>query len=157
MPESEDVFEEVKKIRWHQEAIDSNMELLTRAHGKEILNDIMGFFGNVPGKKKKTNLARVYLAVDGVKTVGAIATALKMKVPNVSTEISKLKEMSLIEVKDVVKEGIIYKKRKVDTLLRISQKLIKDFGLDKIPTQVENAEPLPEPKIEDAKQEEKNE
>jgi hypothetical protein len=39
--------------------------------------------------------------------------------------------MGLIEVKEVTKEGIIYKKRKVDTLLRISQKLIKDFELEK--------------------------
>jgi hypothetical protein len=37
----------------------------------------------------------------------------------------------LIEVKDVTKEGIVYRKRRVDTLLRISQKLIKDFGLEK--------------------------
>lgn len=157
MPESEDIFEEVKKIRWHQEAIDSNMELLTRAHGKEILIDIMGFFGNVQGKKKAINSARVYLAIDGVRTVGQISTDLKIKIPNVSMEISKLKEMSLIEVKEVVKEGTIYKKRRVDTLLRISQKLIKDFGFDKIPTPVENAETLPKPRIEDATQEEKNE
>jgi len=39
--------------------------------------------------------------------------------------------MGLIEVKEVTKEGIVYKKRKVDTLLRISQKLIKDFELEK--------------------------
>ena len=140
MPESEDIFEEVKKIRWHQEAIDSNMELLTRAHGKEILNEIMIFFGNVPGKKKAINLARVYLAVDGIRTVGEIATYLKMKQPNVSSDISRLMEMSLIEVKEVVKEGTIYKKRRVDTLLRISQKLIKDFGFDKAATKVENTD-----------------
>ncbi|MCW4004567.1 MAG: hypothetical protein NWE95_11720 [Candidatus Bathyarchaeota archaeon] len=156
MPESEDIFEEVKKIRWHQEAIDSNMELLTRAHGKEILAEIMDFFGNVPGKKKAINLARVYLAVDGVRTVGTIAADLKMKTPNVSIEIGKLKEMSLVEVKEVVKEGTIYKKRRVDTLLRISQKLIKDFGFDKIP-KVENAEVSPEPVTIEAKQEKKNE
>jgi len=157
MPESEDIFEEVKKIRWHQEAIDSNMELLTRAHGKEILNEIMDFFGNVPGKKKAINLARVYLAVDGVRTVGKIATDLKIKGPNVSIEIGKLKEMSLIEVKEVVKEGTIYKKRRVDILLRISQKLVKDFGLDKASTEVETSETPPQPKTEDIKQEEKHE
>jgi DNA-binding transcriptional ArsR family regulator len=131
MPETEDMFEEVKKIRWHQEAIDSNIELITRAHGKEILREIMEFFGNVLGKKKAINRARIFLAVDGKSSVGKIADDLKLKLPNVSTEITKLKDMGLIEVKEVTKEGIIYKKRKVDTLLRISQKLIKDFELEK--------------------------
>jgi len=131
MPETEDMFEEVKKIRWHQEAIDSNIELITRAHGKEILREIMEFFGNVPGKKKAINRARIFLAIDGKRSVGKIADDLKLKLPNVSTEITKLKDMGLIEVKDVTKEGIIYKKRKVDALLRISQRLIKDFELEK--------------------------
>lgn len=131
MPETEDMFEEVKKIRWHQEAIDSNIELITRAHGKEILREIMEFFGNVPGKKKAINRARVFLAVDGKRSVGKIADDLKLQLPNVSTEITKLKDTGLIEVKEVTKEGIIYKKRKVDTLLRISQKLIKDFEFEK--------------------------
>lgn len=131
MPETEDMFEEVKKIRWHQEAIDSNIELITRAHGKEILREIMEFFGNVPGKKKAINRARIFLAVDGKRSVGKIADDLELQLPNVSTEITKLKDMGLIEVKEVTKEGIIYKKRKVDTLLRISQKLIKDFELEK--------------------------
>ena len=125
------MFEEVKKIRWHQEAIDSNIELITRAHGKEILREIMEFFGNVPGKKKAINRARIFLAIDGKRSVGKIADDLKLKLPNVSTEITKLKDMGLIEVKDVTKEGIIYKKRKVDALLRISQRLIKDFELEK--------------------------
>jgi len=131
MPETEDMFEEVKKIRWHQEAIDSNIELITRAHGKEILREIMEFFGNVPGKKKAINRARIFLAIDGKRSVGKIADDLKLKLPNVSTEMTKLKDMGLIEVKEVTKEGIVYKKRKVDTLLRISQKLIKDFELEK--------------------------
>lgn len=131
MPETEDLFEEVKKIRWHQEAIDSNIELITRAHGKEILAEIMDFFGNVPGKKKAINRARIFLAVDGKRTVGDIANDLRLSIQNVSREITKLKEMSLIEIKEAMKDGIVYRKRKVDSLLRISQKLIKDFGLPK--------------------------
>jgi DNA-binding transcriptional ArsR family regulator len=131
MPETEDLFEEVKRIRWHQEAIDSNIELITRAHSKEIMAEIMAFFGNVPGKKKAINRARIYIAIDGKRTVGMIAKDLELAIPQVSREITKLKEMGLIEVKEAVKEGIIYKKRKVDSLLGISRKLMKDFGLQK--------------------------
>jgi len=132
MPETEDLFEEVKKIRWHQEAIDSNIELITRAHGKEILAEIMEFFGNIPGKKKAINRARIYLAVDGKRTVGKIANDLQLPISYVSQEFSKLKDMSLIEVKEATKDGIVYRKRKVDSLLRISQKLVRDFELEKV-------------------------
>lgn len=131
MPETEDLFEEVKKIRWHQEVIDSNIELLTRAHRKEILEDIMHFFGNVPGRRKAANRARIFLAIDGNRTVGQIADDLGLPISYVSREITKLKSMSLIEVKEAGREGIIYKKGNVNRILRISQKLMKDFGIKK--------------------------
>ncbi|WXG46768.1 MAG: hypothetical protein WED05_08955 [Candidatus Atabeyarchaeum deiterrae] len=130
MPETEDLFEEIKRIRWHQESIDGNIELITRAHGKEILAEIMDFFGNVPGKKKAVNRARIYLAIDGTRVVGDIANDLKLLGPDVSREIPKLKEMSLIEVKEVNAKGTIYGKTKVDALLRISHRLSKDFGIE---------------------------
>lgn len=154
MPETEDLFEEVKKIRWHQEAIDSNIELITRAQGKDILREIMDFFGNAPGKKKAINRARIYLAIDGKKVVGKIANDLKLPFSSVSREITKLKYMGLIEVKEVTKEGIIYKKRKVDILLRISQKLLKDFDFEKELAAVEIPE---EPQVAEDTQGEQNE
>jgi len=131
MPETEDLFKEVKKIRWHQESIESHMELLTRAHRKEILSDIMQFFGNVSGKKKAINRARVFLAIDGNRTVGKIAKDLGLPISYVSQEITKLKGMSLIEVKEAGRKGFIYRKRNVDRLLRISRRLMKDFGIKK--------------------------
>jgi len=129
MPETEDLLEEVKKIRWHQDAIDGNIELLTRAHRKEILEDIMDFFGNVPGKRKAINRAKVFLAIDGKRSVGQIANNLGLQISNVSREITSLKEMSLIEIKNADNEGLIYKKGNVDRLLRISKKIMKDFDI----------------------------
>jgi len=129
MVDSEDVAEDIRKIRWHQEAIDKNIELLTRAHRKEILEEIMNFFGNVPRKKKAINRARIFLAIDGNRTVSDLADYLKLPISYISQEITKLKGMSLIEVKKVSKKGIVYKKTRANSILRISAKLKKDFGI----------------------------
>jgi len=121
--------EDVKRIRWHQEAIDKNIELLTRAHKREILDEIMEFFGNTPKKKKAINRARVFLAINGKRTVSNLASYLSLPISYVSQEITKLKGMSLIEVKSGSKEGIIYKKTRANSILRISTRLLKDFGI----------------------------
>jgi len=129
MVDSEDVAEDIRKIRWHQEAIDKNIELLTRAHRKEILEEIMIFFGNVPRKKKAINRARIFIAIDGKRTVSDLATYLNLPISYISQEITKLKGMSLIEVKKVSKKGIVYKKTRANSILRISAKLKKDLGI----------------------------
>ncbi|MCP8309404.1 MAG: ArsR family transcriptional regulator [archaeon] len=129
MVESEDLAEDVRKIRWHQEAIDANVELITRAHSKELLPEIMEFFGNIPRKKKAINRAKVFIAIDSKRTVSELASTLELSISQVSQEITKLKEMGLIEIKESSPKGLIYKKRKIDTILKISQKLIKDFGI----------------------------
>jgi predicted transcriptional regulator len=129
MGKNEDITEDVRKIRWHQEAIDKNIELLTRAHRKEILEEIMGFFGNVPKKKKAVNRAKIFLAIDGKRTVSDLASFLNLPISYISQEITKLKGMSLIEVKKVTKKGIVYTKTRANSILRISAKLKKDFQL----------------------------
>ena len=129
MVDSEDAAEDIRKIRWHQEAIDKNIELLTRAHKKEILEEIMNFFGNVHRKKKAINRARIFIAIDGKRTVSDLATYLSLPISYISQEITKLKGMSLIEVKKVSKKGIVYKKTRANSILRISAKLKKDFGI----------------------------
>lgn len=129
MVDSEDAAEDIRKIRWHQEAIDKNIELLTRAHKKEILEEIMNFFGNVHRKKKAINRARIFIAIDGKRTVSDLATYLSLPISYISQEITKLKGMSLIELKKVSKKGIVYKKTRANSILRISAKLKKDFGI----------------------------
>ena len=45
-PESDELSQDIKEIKWHQEAIDASMEMLIRANKKQILIEILGFFGN---------------------------------------------------------------------------------------------------------------
>lgn len=124
MVESEEVARDIREIKWHQEAIDSSMELLIKANRNAILAEIMSFFG------RSKRRAQVFIAVDGKRTVEDITQLLNMKKPNVSSELTRLKEEGLIEIKKITKEGYIYKKRRVDKILGISRMLKNKFGIE---------------------------
>lgn len=124
MVESEEVARDIREIKWHQEAIDSSMELLIKANRDSILAEIMSFF------RTSKRRAQVFLAVDGKRTVEDITQLLEMKKPNVSRELTKMKNEGLIEIKRITKRGYIYKKRRVDRILGISRTLRDMFGID---------------------------
>lgn len=123
MVESKEVALDIREIKWHQEAIDSSMELLIKANRGPILAEIMGFFGTAKRR------VQVFLAVDGKRTVGDVAQLLDMQPNNVSRELTRLKEEGLIEIRRIRQEGYIYKKRRVDRILGISRKLKREFRI----------------------------
>lgn len=125
MVESEEVARDIREIKWHQEAIDSSMELLIKANRETILAEIMSFFG------RSKRRAQVFLVVDGKRTVEDITQLLDMKRPNVSRELTKLKKEGLVEIKRITREGYyVYKKRRVDRILGISRTLRKKFEIE---------------------------
>lgn len=122
---SDEIAKDIREIKWHQEAIDSSMELLLKANRDAILAEIMGFFG------RSKRRARVFLVVDGKRTVEDITKLLTLQKPNVSAELTRLKNEGLIEIKKITSEGYyIYKKRRVDRILGVSKKLRQKFELD---------------------------
>jgi len=122
-PESDQLSQDIREIKWHQEAIDSAMEHLIRGNKGPILAEIMSFFGT---SKRR---AEVYLAVDGEKTVSEIARQLGMKGPNVSTDVSLLKDYGLIQVKGVSGSGVVYKKHRIGKIVGLSKELERKFAL----------------------------
>jgi DNA-binding transcriptional ArsR family regulator len=124
MPESDELSIDIKEIRWRQESMDGSMDLLLKANREAIMADIEDFFGN---SKRR---AQVYLAVDGERSVGEIAQLLNMKMPNVSSDLSKCAEEGLIErIPDPSKGGFVWKKKRIDKVLHFSGYLRKKFGL----------------------------
>ena len=97
------------------------MELLVKAHRKEIEPEIM--------KLLKGRRAEIYLKCDGTKTVTIIANELNMKTPNVSRELTTLKNRGLIKIRDITNEGYIYERTKIDKILGISRKLGKSLNI----------------------------
>ena len=122
---SDEIAKDIREIKWHQEAIDSSMELLLKANRDAILVEIMGFFG------RSKRRAQVFLAVDGKRTVADLTKLLALQKPNVSADLTRLKNEGLIEIKKITSEGYyIYKKRRVDRILGVSKKLRQKFELD---------------------------
>ena len=123
MIESEEVARDIREIKWHQEAIDSSMELLIKANRDAILSEIMAFFG------KSRRRAQVILAVDGRRTVKDITQMLDMKKQNVSSQLVRLKDEGLVEIKRITRRGRVYKKRRVDRILGISRMVRRKFEI----------------------------
>ncbi|MBU7036697.1 MAG: MarR family transcriptional regulator [Theionarchaea archaeon] len=125
MVESDEATRDIREIKWHLEAIDCSMELLTKANKDNILAEIMSFFG------KSKRKAEVFLAVNEKRTVDDITELLQMKESNVSRELTSLKNEGLIELWKLTSEGHrIYRKRKVDRILGISRILKQEFGIN---------------------------
>jgi predicted transcriptional regulator len=124
MPESDELAVDIKEIRWRQESIDSSTDLLLKAHKDAILAEIESFFGQ---SKRRV---QIYLCIDGRKSVGEIAETINIQIPNVSAEITRCSDEGLIErVPTTSKSGFVYKKKRIDKVLRISEFLRRKFDL----------------------------
>ena len=124
MPESDELSKDVREIKWHQEEIDSSLEMLLRANKENLLKDVLGMFG------RSKRRARVYLAVDGSKNVGEIASDERIHDKNVYNELKKLKEWSLVVIKGEKNRQYVFRKSKLDRILGLSRILKKKFKLD---------------------------
>jgi len=76
---------DVREIKHKVDGMDKSIDLLLRANRKSIQSDLLVFFGYSKDRIK------VFLAIDGIKTVTQLVHALKpMKQPNVSKRITEL-------------------------------------------------------------------
>lgn len=121
MTESNELHEKVDKILQRVESMDNFMPWLIRPQAKAILGEMKPFFA------KRLSAVRVYLEVDGEKTVTAIGQKLGMKQPNASREITVLREMGLIEPKSTG-NSTVYRKTKIDKVIGLSRELTKMIG-----------------------------
>lgn len=115
---------DVREIKWRVEGVENSVDLLVRANRPAIIADLMEFFG------KSRDRVKVFLEVDGEKTIEAIRTTLKMKKPHVSLRITELKDEGLIELKKITSEGYyIYAKTEKVKILNLERELRKQFHL----------------------------
>src|SRR2546428_10071050 len=118
MTESKELHQKVDKILQRVESMDNLMPWMIRPQAKEIRTLMLDFF------KNRVSTARVYLEIDGQRSVNDMVNHLKMKQPNVSREITILSEMALIEPKSIGNTRI-YKKAKIDKIIGLSKALEK--------------------------------
>jgi predicted transcriptional regulator len=125
---SKNTEKDVREIKWRVEGIDKSIDLLVRANRKQIVKEIEEFFG------KSKNRVKVFLAIDGEKTVEKIAIELGMKAPNVSRRITELRNEGLINIKKITKKGYIYEKTEKVRILGLEKKLSKKFLKEDVST-----------------------
>lgn len=113
---SKEELDRIDEILTHVRSIDAQMAWVIRRDASELAKLLVKYFS------KKRRAAKVYLAVDGKRTSGQIAEYLQILVQNVSKELSELESRGLVELK----KWSIYKKSKIDGILRLSSLLRKD-------------------------------
>ena len=113
---SKEELDRIDEILSHVRSMDAQMGWIIRSQEHELKKLLLNYFS------RRRRAAKVYLAVNSERASGDIATYLNIHVQNVSIELRALEERGLIELK---KWGI-YKKSKVDTILRLSSELRKD-------------------------------
>ncbi len=115
---------DVREIKHKVHDLDTSVDLLIRANRKEIISDLLEFFGYSKDRTK------VFLAIDGEKTVTDLVSQLNpMKQPNVSKRITELTDEGLIYVKKSTKIGKVYDKTSKVKILNLEKVLIKKFKI----------------------------
>ena len=113
---SKEELDKIDEILAHVKSIDGQMSWIIRSESKDLEKLLLNYFS------RRKRAAKVYLAVDGKRTSGQIAEYLGILVQNVSKELTELERRGLVELK---KWGI-YKKSKIDSILRLSNSLRKN-------------------------------
>jgi len=119
---SKEQLDRIDEILSHVRSIDAQMTWIIRSEAKELKKLLIEYF------KRKKRAAKVYLAVDGNRSSGQIGQYLGLHVQAVSNELRELLNRGLIELK----KWSVYKKSKIDNILRLSSELRKDSDLENI-------------------------
>lgn len=114
---------DIREIKWRVEGSEKSIDLLVRANRKQIIEDLLEFFG------RSEERVRVFLAIDGEKTVDAIAKSLNIRQPHVSRRITELKDEGLVGIKRTTREGIVYDRTDKVRILDLDKTLRKKFEL----------------------------
>jgi len=118
--ETTEMFNEIKKIRFRMDALDSGQEMIVRANKSTLLEELM------PEFKKSGQKSKVLLAVNNERTLKQIADAVNMKAPNVTPQITWLRENGLVEINKALSgSSSIYRKTRAERILGITKQLKK--------------------------------
>jgi len=119
------ILERLIRIDNRTDAMQHNLAWLVRSNEPQLKQELIAAFGN------SARRVQIYVALDGVKNVQAIADALGMHQPHVSRDLLWLKKRGLIDVVEADGQGTIYKKTIFDSIINLSEELAKKFSLNK--------------------------
>ncbi len=119
------ILSRLAHIEYKVDSIDQTNAFALRADADRHFNSVKKIFG------RSKRRAQVYLAVDGSRGVLEIAAHLKMKQPNVSSDLKVLSDEGLLEIIGVRDGKTIWTKKAIDRTLGMSKFLQMEFGLSR--------------------------
>lgn len=119
------ILSRLSHLQHKVDSIEQTNAFALRADADKHIQSVKDVFGT---SKRKV---QIYLAADGNRSVNDIADHLGLKAPNVSRDLSKLREEGLLEIGDTDGKSICYTKTPLDRTIRISRFLCVEFQLDK--------------------------
>lgn len=117
------ILSRLAHIQHKVDSIDETNAFALRADEQKHMGTVRNIFKR--GKRR----AQVYLAADGTRGVSEIASHLRMKTPNVSSDLGILREEGLLEIVDARGRQSIYAKKPIDRTLRITKYLCAEYKL----------------------------
>ena len=118
------ILSRLANIQHKVDSIDETNAFALRADADKYMEIVERIF------KHGMRRAQVYLAADGARGVSEIAAFLGMKQPNVSRDVTVLKEEGLLELGSAVGRRDIWAKKSIDRTLRISKYLRGRYSLE---------------------------
>lgn len=119
-----DLFDEVLKIKTDVRSLQHQTSWLLRSEANELEKYWKPAFGLIPGKRPNFMAMRVYLAVNGKRTVSEIADVADVHRPDASKNLTQLEKIALVEpLPQKTSSTKIYAKTPADRALGISRAL----------------------------------
>lgn len=122
----ETTSKDIKEINYKMDDVEKSLGLLLRARRQEVITELMeNCF------RKSIERIRVFLAIDGVSSVGEIASKLGIEHPNnVSRHITDFIQNDLVKLKNTDGSKIVYEKTSHVRRLRLDKYLLDNFKED---------------------------
>jgi predicted transcriptional regulator len=124
MADSNEIYSEILKIKTDVRALQHQTSWLLLGQAHELEKQWQPAFGLISGKKANFTAMRVYLAVNGKRTVTEIGTEADVHQPDASKILAALERVGLVEPVPQKTSGTkIYAKTSADWALGISKTL----------------------------------
>lgn len=124
MADSNEIYSEILKIKTDVRSLQHQTSWLLLGQAQELEKQWQPAFGLVAGKKANFMAMRVYIAVNGRRTVSEIAIEAKVHTPDASKILIALEGIGLVEpIPQKTSATKIYAKTPADWALSISKTL----------------------------------
>lgn len=128
MADSDDIYREVMIIKKDVEAVKHQTSWILRSHAESVAGHWQDVFGLTPGKRRHYSKMRVYLAVNGKRTVNEIATVAEVHRQDAGQWLKEMETHELVELLPVSKTIKTYQKTPADFALGISRSLEEELA-----------------------------